>query len=340
MHIRLLRVMLACWLALLAGSLAAPPAAAQGPSCQPTPFIGMTSNVDLLVHGPDGAPTPVRVAGLQPWPAGWPLSDALVDQIGRALARLPLCFTAGDGAATAADGTPLRQVWLPAGQGPLALLLAGRGWAQVASDADTAAPALAPALRAAEADARAAGRGIWQVLNALTTYATPTAGTIRVDANLVPALNTLAQLDVGRTLVDGLAQGGVTVFVMVEPDGIWAHYDSQAKVIGVDRSLVGTDPRTLATILAHESTHALDDRSGMVTQATQQVGESGACYADEYQATVTEVQVWQQFWGPQGKPYAQHPYERQENRELTRYLRSPQGFAARLVAEYTPECGR
>ena len=143
-----------------------------------------------------------------------------------------------------------------------------------------------------------------------------------------------------RTLLDGLARGGVIVFVMAEPEGIWAHYDNQAKVIGLDRSLLGTDPRTLATILSHEATHALSDLSGMVTQAEQQVGVSGACYADEYQATLTEVQVWQQFWGSQGRPYAQHPYERQENRELARYLRSPQGFAARLVAEYGFECGR
>jgi len=336
---RFLRVLLVLVLALCAGTLVAPAAAAQGVGCQRTPVVGVASNVDLLVRGSGGAPTPVRLAGLQPWTDGWPLYNSLVDAVRDLVARAPLCATT-DGPSVAPDGTPLLQAWLPAGQGPLALFLVSRGWAQVAPDAETTAPTLAASLRAAEADARAAGRGIWQVLNALTTYTTPTAGTFRVDASLVPAINTLAQLDVGRSLVDGLARGGVTVFVMAEPEGIWAHYDTQAKVIGIDRSLLGTDPRTLATILSHEATHALDDQSGMVTQAAQQLGQSGACYADEYQATVTEVQVWQQFWGPQGRPQAQHPYERQENRELARYLRSPQGFAARLVAEYGFECGR
>jgi len=202
------------------------------------------------------------------------------------------------------------------------------------------APALAASLRAAETEARAANRGIWQVLNALTPYTAPSGGTVTVDGRLIPALNALAQLDVGRPLIDGLANANVVLFIMAEPQGIWGHYDSAARVIGVDRSLAGADPRSIATLLAHEATHALDDSAGMVAQTAQQVGDSGACYADEYQATVTEMQVWQQFFGPQGKPPPLTAFERQENADLMRYLRAPQGFAARLMAQYTSECGR
>jgi hypothetical protein len=299
----------------------------------------ITSNVDLVVRPPAPVAEPVRVAGLPSWPAGWPLADAILDRVADALSAGPICLVA-DGPDRAADGTLQRQVLLPGGQGPLALLLVRRGWAQVAPDVETSAPALAASLRAAEAEALTAGRGIWQVLNALTPYIAPAGGTVTVDGRLIPALNALAQLEVGRPLIDGLAQGNVVLFVMAEPQGIWGHYDSAARVIGVERSLAGADPRSLATLLAHEATHALDDLAGMVTQTAQQVGDSGACYADEYQATVTEMQVWQQFFGPQGKPPPLSAFERQENADLGRYLRAPQGFAARLMAQYTSECGR
>jgi hypothetical protein len=326
-------------LAVLAGLNPGPVARAQGPACQPVQVASITTNVDFVPRPPAPVAGPVRVAGLQPWSAGWPLADSILDRVADVLSVGPVCL-ATDGPDRTSDGLLQRQVLLPNGQGPLALLLVRRGWAQVAPDAETSAPTLAASLRAAEAEARAANRGIWQVLNALTPYSAPSGGTVTVDGRLIPALNALAQLDVGRPLLDGLAQGNVLLFIMAEPQGIWGHYDGTSHVIGVDRSLAGADPRTLATLLAHEAAHALDDTAGMVAQMTQRAGDSGACYADEYQATVTEMQVWQQFFGSQGKPPPLSAFERQENADLARYLRAPQGFTARLMAQYTSECGR
>src|SRR5438270_7751239 len=175
-------------LAVLAGLTPGPVARAQGPACQPVQVASITTNVDFVARPPAPVAGTVRVAGLQPWSAGWPLADSILDRLADVLSLGPVCL-ATDGPDRTPDGILQRQVLLLRGQGPLALLLVRRGWAQVAPDAETSAPALAASLRAAEADARAASRGIWQVLNALTPYTAPSGGTLTVDGRLVPALN-------------------------------------------------------------------------------------------------------------------------------------------------------
>lgn len=311
--------------------------AAQGQSCQPAQLAGMTSNVDLRVRLGPGAARQVRLAGLQAWTEGWPLADTLPDRVASLAGRTPLCLTA-DGP-DVAGAVPQRQAWLADGRTSLALLAVQRGWAQVADDAESSAPSAAAALRAAEAEARGANRGVWAVLARLVPYTTPSGDTARVDARATPALDVLAQLDAGRSLVDTLARG-VVVFVMDEPNAVWAHYDGDARVIGVDTSLADVDPRTLAALLAHEATHALDDLDGLVSQSARRLGASGACYEDEYRASVAELNVWQQLYGSGGRQPARHPYERQTNSDLARFQRTPERYAARLVSEYTSECGR
>jgi len=321
----------------LAGALGAAEASAQGQQCQRAQLVGMASNVDLRVRLAPGVVRQVRLAGLQPWSDGWPLGDTLPDRVASLTGRAPVCLTS-DGPDVAGAASQ-RQVWLADGQTLLALQAVRRGWAQVASDADSSAPSTVAALRAAEAEARGANRGVWAVLASLTQYTTPNGSTATVDARAAPGLDVLAQLDVGRPLVDVLARG-VPVFVMDEPNSVWAHYDGDARVIGVDTSLAGADPRTLAALLAHEATHAQDDLDGLVGQSARRVGNSGACYEDEYRASVTELNVWQQLYGPSGRQPAQNRYERQTNADLLRYQRTPDRYAARLVAEYTSECAR
>jgi hypothetical protein len=172
----------------------------------------------------------------------------------------------------------------------------------------------------------------------LVPYATPGGLHVRVDARLVPGLDVLRQLEVGRELVDALGQAGVTVRFGAEPRGVWAHYDSAARLIVVDESLAAADPRTLAALLSHEAVHARQTQAGAQGIAARATAGMGTCYADEIQAVDLELQVWQALMGPQGKQPADHAYEREENAALARYLAAPAQFWERLTATYARVC--
>jgi hypothetical protein len=175
------------------------------------------------------------------------------------------------------------------------------------------------------------------VADGLVPYVTPSAGTFRTDPRLVPGLDILARLDSGRSLVDGLARAGVTTVVVAEPRGVWAHYAPRARRIAVDISFVGGDPRTMAALLSHEAAHvreAQENPPPVRARAT-----ANACYADEYQAITTELQVWHELFGPEGKQPADHAYEREQNTTLARHLRDPES-TVRVLRAYTAICGR
>jgi hypothetical protein len=173
----------------------------------------------------------------------------------------------------------------------------------------------------------------------LLPYATPNGGTIWLDARLVPALEVLGTLEVGRDLLETLARAGITVRLEAEPPGIWAHYDPAARAIVVDRSFAGVDPRTVATILSHEATHARNDAGGAVGLQARAAEASSACYADEHDAAITELHVWQALFGPGGKAHPQHRYERELNGALARYRNAPDHYRAELMADYARVCG-
>src|SRR3954470_12843560 len=68
-------------LAVLAGLTPGPVARAQGSACQPVQVASITTNVDFVARPPAPVAGPVRVAGLQPWSAGWPLADSILDRV-------------------------------------------------------------------------------------------------------------------------------------------------------------------------------------------------------------------------------------------------------------------
>src|SRR5205809_6641027 len=123
---RLAPFVLGIVLAVLAGLIPGPVARAQGSTCQPVSVASITTNVDFVPRAPAPVAGPVRVAGLQPWSAGWPLADSILDRVADVLSAGPVCLTA-EGPDPTSDGILQRQVLLLRGQGPLALLLVRRG---------------------------------------------------------------------------------------------------------------------------------------------------------------------------------------------------------------------
>ncbi|MFN8516953.1 MAG: hypothetical protein U0841_31150 [Chloroflexia bacterium] len=88
------------------------------------------------------------------------------------------------------------------------------------------------------------------------------------------------------------------------------------------------NPRDAATILAHEMQHARDFNAyGAIRNANE-------CYAWEVRAFLTEASLWQLWYGPEGKPGATDPLEREENAILRQVRTDPAGFARSVVQLY------
>jgi hypothetical protein len=133
----------------------------------------------------------------------------------------------------------------------------------------------------------------------------------------VPGRRVLADVESGPQLLDAVADSGTVLLVALGPlDDEWGHYTPEVGVIVVDPALDGAGPRTVATLLAHELTHARRDLTGQVRADEEADGAETACVADEHEAQLNELEVWRAIFGPEGKADATHTYERQVNLEL------------------------
>lgn len=305
---------LVCALSWLAGP--GSPALAQSDQpivCQRVGLVDAESNIDLFVRDRVGELSWIRVAGLARWPEGWPLDDTLRGRVADWARSGGLCVAPAL-VPTAADGIALRQVWLPDDRGSLAVLMAREGWGQVAGNVEQVVPAaMANELRAAEADARTARRGLWQIRTALVDYRTPSGLVLRTDSRLIPALDVMASSEISRPLLDSLARADVPIFPAPPVPGAWAFYDPRGRVIQVSDRLVGIDPRSAAVVIAHEATHAQDHLEGRLRLERHQPADEAACFASETRAFGIEQNLWRQLYGPLGRPIELHALDRDQN---------------------------
>jgi hypothetical protein len=88
-------------------------------------------------------------------------------------------------------------------------------------------------------------------------------------------------------------------------------------------------PRNAATVLAHEMQHAHD----FITLGA--IRNANECYAWEVRGFLTELVLWQRWYGQEGKPVAADPLEREENAILRQIRTDPEGFARSIVQIYT-----
>ncbi|HLH22596.1 MAG TPA: hypothetical protein VK066_08740 [Chloroflexota bacterium] len=314
------RLILGALLALALAAGLAPAARAQGDACDRVRLVDMISNVDLVVRCPSGEVRRVRLAGLEAWPDGWPLADpdlnpiTLSDRVANLVRGGPL--TLGPVLGRTADGSEVREATLAGNRGSLAEWIVRQGWAQTGPDVDRVVPEAAATLRDAEAEARAARRGLWDVRDHMVSYTTPNGGEIQVDRRLLPALDLLGSLDIGRPLVNDLARAGVPVFMAPERPEVeaWAHFDPRARDIWVHTSLVGGDPRTVAVVLAHEATHSQDLLEGRIDgQRITTDAQAQACFDTEIHAFSNQLAIWSELFGDEGKTPELHRIERENN---------------------------
>jgi hypothetical protein len=106
----------------------------------------------------------------------------------------------------------------------------------------------------------------------------------------------------------------------------------------IDPALLVADPRAVAALLAHEATHAHDDVYGEQADADRRLSAVRGCMVGELRARLAELEVWQQFYGPGGKPQPAHEYEADLNDELARYVAAPRQYAADARKDHRRQC--
>jgi len=171
----------------------------------------------------------------------------------------------------------------------------------------------------------------------LVPFRAPGGGTILVDPGLVPGLTVLASLDIGQPLLDAEARGGIRI-EFGDTEDFWAWYDYSERLIRLSATLRGADPRVLAALLAHEAQHAQADVDGIAAGEAANLGEEAACIDDEHRATVTELRVWLQLFGPGGRQPERTGYEEEVNEALAEYLASPAAFRHSAPTAHASQC--
>jgi hypothetical protein len=107
-----------------------------------------------------------------------------------------------------------------------------------------------------------------------------------------------------------LERFGVTLRVAPVTGGL-ASYRAADRTLSVDPPFAEADPRALATLLVHETLHAIYDAAG-------RTGVSGrACIDEEVAAFGAQAAFWAHHWGPDGRADASSDLERDLNRTLT-----------------------
>jgi hypothetical protein len=102
---------------------------------------------------------------------------------------------------------------------------------------------------------------------------------------------------------------GVTRRIAPVSGGL-ASYRANDRTLTVDPAFVASDQRAVATLLVHETLHALYD-------AGQRSGETGrACIDEEADAFAAQSAFWASQWGPDGRPDATTDLELELNRTL------------------------
>ena len=118
------------------------------------------------------------------------------------------------------------------------------------------------------------------------------------------------------------------LFQNLDEDGSYGFASRQYHLIAVDRNYTA-QPRGAGIILVHEMQHASDFKlNGGARNARE-------CYAFELRGFLTEMYLWQTWYGTGGKPGTADPLDREENAILKQMRENPTLFVAGLIEGYT-----
>jgi hypothetical protein len=130
------------------------------------------------------------------------------------------------------------------------------------------------------------------------------------DSRLTEALRLMRDYPPTASWPAFLDRFGVILRVAPVSGGL-ASYRAADRTLSVDPAFAGVDPRALASLLVHETLHAIYD-------AAHKTGVEGrACIDEEVAAFGAQSAFWAHHWGPEGRPDASSDLERDLNRALS-----------------------
>lgn len=185
---------------------------------------------------------------------------------------------------------------------------------------------------------RVLGGDLMKELGLLPGHATRSASAdsarARFDPDLFARLNLLADLEASKELHALAMQAPVSfVWAPLRPE-VGGIFSARRRWIAVNLRWFPADPKTVASILAHELSHVKD----VVEQ--KPLWTSAGCFETEQQAFRVQGSVWEAFFGPRGKRPEQSEMDRQNNYVLAALRTEPEAFASRVAQIYQHECGQ
>jgi len=160
-----------------------------------------------------------------------------------------------------------------------------------------------------------ADQGLWPAIDALE------------EIGKLDSLNTIVQSDTQLTFGD-------------LPESVHAKYTrivagprrEPVRSIVVSNRWRDADPKAIATLIAHESKHLADDVPGADIRSRE------GCFQFEIRAFTEQARVWQEYYGPSGKPSPQDDLDRELNSWLASYRRGPAEIERRVRQLYAGAC--
>jgi len=213
-------------------------------------------------------------------------------------------------------------LFLPGSDVPVAADLLGSGYGWYHPDPANAFDGLYAQL---EGVARAQASGVWgwptavPNLGATPPPPSPTAFAGRpVPSVLADAWDVLVASSNGAHFAGIVQRSGVS-FRMTPLSDSWAAYSVKHNLILLDRTLANEDPRAVATVLAHEITHA-----------GQSHGPDLDCVQAEVEAFAVQARLWDELVG--SDPPIESDLEQQLNLVLAIYRDGGEESLTQLIA--------
>ena len=166
-----------------------------------------------------------------------------------------------------------------------------------------------------------------------TGSAPPLRTRIRSERAMAGTLDALEGSGAGP-VIDGLLKADAEVVFGPLPEKEYARYTSRGVVEPLRRTIVinarlrQSDPKALAALVVHEGTHLKDDLAGAEKRTLE------ACFQFETRAFVQQAQVWQTFYGPNGKDQSEDELEVWLNSWLATYRQGPTELDKRVREFY------
>ena len=161
-----------------------------------------------------------------------------------------------------------------------------------------------------------------------------TTGYVPADPDLFGALDLLDSVPTGHEILTRLVRTAPPLLLRELPDGLGGFAQPLGHYAVLSRRVGRTDPRSLATAIAHEATHTIDFATGEL-----QLTDYG-CFELEQRSHSIQAQVWTEFFGPNGKPDPRDTWDRATN-DVLRFARSDdmENYARRSPG-YEAQCAR